>query len=103
MLAILQSCYSAYLDFGNDHLHELRPNLASKASTIESKLGVSASMPTVNPFSFSVAEVFTGTPGVYVSVDDTVKGFAEILDGQHDDVAEGNFYMKGAIDTVEKG
>ena len=52
---------------------------------------------------FSVAEVFTGTPGVYVSVDDTVKGFAEILDGQHDDVAEGNFYMKGAIDTVEKG
>ncbi|MDP7108169.1 MAG: F0F1 ATP synthase subunit beta, partial [Roseibacillus sp.] len=52
---------------------------------------------------FSVAEVFTGTPGVYVSVDDTVKGFAEILDGKHDDVPESNFYMKGAIDTVEKG
>ncbi|MEE2734745.1 MAG: F0F1 ATP synthase subunit beta, partial [Verrucomicrobiota bacterium] len=51
---------------------------------------------------FSVAEVFTGTPGVYVSVDDTVKGFAEILDGKHDDVPESNFYMKGAIDTVEK-
>ena len=51
---------------------------------------------------FSVAEVFTGTPGVYVSVDDTVKGFAEILDGKHDEVPESNFYMKGAIDTVEK-
>jgi len=51
---------------------------------------------------FSVAEVFTGTPGVYVSVKDTVKGFAEILDGKHDDVPEANFYMKGGIDTVKK-
>ncbi len=51
---------------------------------------------------FHVAEVFTGTPGVYVSVVDTVKGFKEILDGQHDDVPEGNFYMKGGIDSVEK-
>jgi len=51
---------------------------------------------------FSVAEVFTGVPGVYVSVKDTVKGFAEILDGKHDDVPEANFYMKGGIETVEK-
>jgi F-type H+-transporting ATPase subunit beta len=51
---------------------------------------------------FSVAEVFTGVPGVYVSVKDTVKGFAEILDGKHDDVPEANFYMKGGIDTVKK-
>ncbi|NNC88416.1 MAG: F0F1 ATP synthase subunit beta [Akkermansiaceae bacterium] len=51
---------------------------------------------------FSVAEVFTGTPGVYVPVEETVKGFAEILDGQHDSVPEGNFYMKGGIDTVDK-
>ena len=51
---------------------------------------------------FHVAEVFTGTPGVYVSTEETVKGFAEILDGKHDDVAEGNFYMKGGIDSVEK-
>jgi F-type H+-transporting ATPase subunit beta len=51
---------------------------------------------------FSVAEVFTGTPGVYVSIKDTVKGFAEILDGKHDDVAEADFYMKGGIDTVKK-
>jgi F-type H+-transporting ATPase subunit beta len=51
---------------------------------------------------FSVAEVFTGVPGVYVSVKDTVKGFAEILDGKHDDVPEANFYMKGGIETVAK-
>ncbi len=51
---------------------------------------------------FAVAEVFTGSPGVYVSVKDTVKGFAEILDGKHDDVPEANFYMKGSIDTVQK-
>ncbi len=52
---------------------------------------------------FHVAEVFTGSPGVYVSVEDTVKGFKEILDGKHDDVAEGNFYMKAGIDSVDKG
>ena len=52
---------------------------------------------------FHVAEVFTGSPGVYVSVDDTVKGFKEILDGDHDDVHEDNFYMKAGIDSVDKG
>jgi F-type H+-transporting ATPase subunit beta len=52
---------------------------------------------------FHVAEVFTGSPGVYVSVKDTVKGFAEILDGKHDNVPESNFYMKGGIDSVDKG
>jgi F-type H+/Na+-transporting ATPase subunit beta len=46
---------------------------------------------------------FTGSPGVYVSVKDTVKGFAEILDGKHDSVPESNFYMKGGIDSVDKG
>lgn len=51
---------------------------------------------------FSVAEVFTGIKGVYVSVADTVQGFKEILDGKHDDVAENNFYMKAGIDSVEK-
>ena len=49
---------------------------------------------------FSVAEVFTGTPGVQVSLKDTVQGFKEILDGKHDDVGEGDFYMKGNIDTI---
>ncbi len=51
---------------------------------------------------FHVAEIFTGSPGVYVSIADTVKGFAEILEGKHDSVPESNFYMKANIDTVEK-
>ena len=51
---------------------------------------------------FSVAEVFTGIKGQYVPVAETVRGFAEILDGKWDAVPEGNFYMKGGIDTVEK-
>jgi len=49
---------------------------------------------------FHVAEVFTGTPGQYVPLSETIRGFREILDGKHDDVAEGNFYMKGGIDMV---
>jgi F-type H+-transporting ATPase subunit beta len=51
---------------------------------------------------FTVAEIFTGTKGEYVSVKDTVRGFAEILDGKHDDVPEADFYMKGGIDSVKK-
>jgi F-type H+-transporting ATPase subunit beta len=49
---------------------------------------------------FSVAEVFTGTPGQYVSIAETVRGFQEILEGKHDDVGETNFYMKGGIDQI---
>src|SRR3984957_18020937 len=49
---------------------------------------------------FTVAEVFTGTPGVYVSIKDTVQGFKEILDGKHDDIDEGDFYMKGNIAAI---
>ena len=49
---------------------------------------------------FSVAEVFTGTPGKYVSLADTIRGFGEILDGKHDDKPEQAFYMKGSIDEV---
>jgi F-type H+-transporting ATPase subunit beta len=48
-----------------------------------------------------VAEVFSGIPGVYVSREDTIKGFREILDGKHDDKPEQAFYMKGAINTVK--
>ena len=51
---------------------------------------------------FAVAEIFTGVKGEYVSVKDTVKGFGEVLDGKWDHVPEGNFYMKGGIDTVKK-
>jgi F-type H+-transporting ATPase subunit beta len=50
---------------------------------------------------FHVAEVFTGTPGQYVSIAESVRGFKEILDGKHDDVPESNFYMKGTIDQIQ--
>ncbi len=49
---------------------------------------------------FFVAEQFTGTPGVYVSREDTVKGFKMILDGELDHIAEQHFYMAGTIDEV---
>src|SRR3954449_12422396 len=49
---------------------------------------------------FFVAEQFTGRDGVYVPVDETVRGFREILDGKHDDLPESAFYMKGTIDQV---
>ena len=52
---------------------------------------------------FHVAEVFTGTPGQYVSIAETVRGFKEILEGKHDDVSEQNFYMKGGIDMIKEG
>ena len=50
---------------------------------------------------FNVAEVFTGNPGVYVSLKDTITGFREILDGKHDDKSENAFYMKGTIKEVK--
>jgi F-type H+-transporting ATPase subunit beta len=50
---------------------------------------------------FAVAEVFTGTPGQFVSLKDTIKGFKEILDGKHDDKGEQMFYMKGGIEQVK--
>ncbi|MCK9315379.1 MAG: F0F1 ATP synthase subunit beta [Verrucomicrobia bacterium] len=50
--------------------------------------------------SFTVAEVFTGTPGQQVPVQETVRGFKEILEGKHDNVPEGNFLMKGTIDEI---
>jgi len=49
---------------------------------------------------FFVAEIFTGSPGKYVRLADTVRGFREILDGKHDNKPEQSFYMKGSIDEV---
>jgi F-type H+-transporting ATPase subunit beta len=49
---------------------------------------------------FFVAEAFTGRDGIYVPVAETVRGFREILDGEHDDLPEQAFYMKGTIDQV---
>src|SRR5438034_2574406 len=51
---------------------------------------------------FSVAQVFTGREGKQVPVAETVRGFKEILEGKHDAVAEGDFYMKGGIDEVRR-
>src|SRR6266705_9324 len=51
---------------------------------------------------FSVAEVFTGRPGKQVPVADTVRAFKEILEGKHDEVPEGNFYMKGGIEEIKE-
>ena len=49
---------------------------------------------------FHVAEVFTGRPGVFVPLRETVRGFREIIDGKHDDIPEQLFYMAGTIDDV---
>jgi F-type H+-transporting ATPase subunit beta len=53
---------------------------------------------------FHVAEAFTGQSGRYVRLEDTIAGFAEIIEGKHDDLPEGAFYMTGTIDeAVERG
>src|SRR3712207_7442088 len=50
-----------------------------------------------------VAEQFTGTPGQYVKLEDTITGFREIIEGQHDELPESAFYMVGTIEqAVEK-
>ena len=49
---------------------------------------------------FFVAEVFTGSPGKYVKIEDTVKGFKEILEGKHDSLPEQAFYMVGSIEEA---
>jgi F-type H+-transporting ATPase subunit beta len=52
---------------------------------------------------FHVAEIFTGTPGRFVDLEDTIKGFKGILDGEYDDLPEAAFYMCGTIEeTIEK-
>ena len=52
---------------------------------------------------FHVAEQFTGTPGRYVKLEDTIRGFKEILEGKHDELPEPAFYMVGNIEeAVEK-
>ncbi|MGN0192231.1 MAG: F0F1 ATP synthase subunit beta, partial [Candidatus Gastranaerophilaceae bacterium] len=51
---------------------------------------------------FFVAEQFSGIPGAYVKLEDTVKGFKEIIEGKHDDIPEQAFYMAGTIEDVLK-
>ena len=51
---------------------------------------------------FNVAEQFTGVPGVFVPVEESIRGFKEILEGKHDDIPERAFFLKGTIDDVVK-
>ena len=75
---------------GMDELSEEDKLVVSRARKIERFL----SQP------FHVAEIFTGTPGEYVSTADTIKGFQMILNGECDDLAENDLYMKGGIDMA---
>ncbi len=75
---------------GMDELSEDQKMVVNRARKIQKFLG--------QPF--HVAEVFTGTPGVYVKLEDTVRSFAEILDGKCDDIPEQCFQNKGAIEDV---
>ena len=49
---------------------------------------------------FHVAEQFTGSPGVYVPLEDTIRGFKEVLEGKHDELPEQAFYMVGTIEEA---
>src|SRR3989344_1190438 len=72
---------------GMEELSEADKELVARARKIQKFL----SQP------FFVAEVFTGTKGMYVSLAETIRSFKEILDGKHDDKPENDFYMKGAM------
>ena len=65
---------------------------------------VSGGFAEVTPEKVTVlAEAFTGTPGRYVKLEDTIKGFKEIIEGKHDDIPESAFYMVGDIaEAIEK-
>ncbi len=79
---------------GMDELSEEDKQLVARARKIEKFLSQN----------MHVAEQFTGQPGVYVPVKETVRGFKEILEGKHDHLPEDSFYMVGTIDeAVEKG
>ncbi|RLT96391.1 MAG: F0F1 ATP synthase subunit beta, partial [Ketobacter sp.] len=79
---------------GMDELSEEDKLVVSRARKIERFL----SQP------FHVAEVFTGSPGKYVSLKDTIRGFKMILDGELDHLPEQAFYMVGSIEeAIEKG
>lgn len=79
---------------GMDELSEEDKQLVARARKVEKFLSQN----------MHVAEQFTGQPGVYVPVKETVRGFKEILEGKHDHLPEDAFYMVGTIDeAVEKG
>ena len=75
---------------GMDELSEDEKMLVNRARKVQRFL----SQP------FNVAEQFTGLPGKYVQLSDTIQGFKEILDGKHDEIPEGYFLYAGSIDDV---
>ena len=75
---------------GMDELSEEDKSVVARARKIQRFL----SQP------FHVAEAFTGTPGAYVQLQDTIRGFKEIVDGKHDDVPEQAFYLVGTIENA---
>ena len=75
---------------GMDELSEEQKLVVSRARKLQQFLG--------QPF--HVAEVFTGTPGVYVKLEDTIRSFAAIIDGECDEIPEQCFRYKGAIEEV---
>ena len=78
---------------GMDELSEQDKLVVSRARKIQRFL----SQP------FHVAEVFTGSPGVLVPLEDTIKGFKGIAEGEYDDLPEASFYMVGTIEeAIEK-
>lgn len=77
---------------GMDELSEEQKLIVNRARKLQQFLG--------QPF--HVAEVFTGNPGVYVKLEDTVRSFAAIIDGECDDIPEQAFRNKGAIEEVYK-
>ncbi len=77
---------------GMDELSEEDKDIVSRARKIQRFL----SQP------FHVAEIFTGTPGVFVKLEDTIKGFKGILNGEYDDLPEQAFYMVGTIEEAVK-
>jgi len=77
---------------GMDELSEEDKQLVTRARKIQRFL----SQP------FHVAEDFTGTPGVYVKLSDTIRSFDEIVQGKHDDLPEQAFYMVGSIEEAQE-
>ncbi len=76
---------------GMDELSEDDKLIVARARKIERFLSQS----------FHVAETFTGTPGVYVRLEDTIRSFGELVDGKHDDLPEQAFYMVGTIEDAK--
>ena len=89
----------------NKELQDIIAILGMEELSDEDKLTVSRARKIQRFLSqpFAVAEVFTGSPGKYVALKDTIRGFREILDGKYDDLPEAAFYMVGGIDeAIEK-